>query len=326
MHLASGDLPDLMDCLSITLSNSVFFVKLIILWIKTRVFSDIFKMMTEDWKDSASSSKNAETMANRVTLSYRYSSFFVSSYSIGVTFFLSFALFTQEKQLILKMELPFDATRSPVYELVNIVQFVHEFVAASTSSMLSAFLVTLILHVDGQVEIICRQLSKISTMLKNRKSCRMMLRSSIYKHQRIIIFTDNIEKIFTYIALIQFLSNTLVICSLGFLIVTSLDSDQKTIILAKTVPYYVLANIEAFALCYAGEYLASRSTAIEKAAYESSWYELDPSESKFLLLLMIRSQRRFVITAGKFMNLSLEVFASMLKASGSYVSVLYAMY
>ncbi|KAI4495923.1 hypothetical protein M0802_008138 [Mischocyttarus mexicanus] len=283
-------------------------------------------MMTEDWLDCVDKKNNLETMSNRVALSQRFSSFFVSSYSIGVTFFLSFALFSQEKQLILKMELPFDAKRSPIYELVNIVQFLQEFMAASMSSMLSAFLVTLILHVDGQVEIICRQLSDISSTIQNGKSCMKLLKLSIYKHQRIIAFTDNIENIFTYIALIQFLSNTLVICSLGFLIVTSMDSEQRSVILAKTVPYYVLANLEAFALCYAGEYLSSKSADIERAAYHLTWYELDPNESRFLLLLMVRSRKPFVITAGKFMNLSLEVFASMLKASGSYVSVLYAMY
>ncbi|XP_015185284.1 PREDICTED: odorant receptor 4-like [Polistes dominula] len=224
------------------------------------------------------------------------------------------------------MELPFDATKSPIYELVNVVQFLQEFMAASMSSMLSAILVTLILHVDGQVEIICRQLSNISSTIRNGESCNKILKLSIYKHQRIIAFTDNIENIFTYIALIQFLSNTLVICSLGFLIVTSLDSQKKAVILAKTVPYYVLANLEAFALCYAGEYLTSKSADIERAAYHLTWYELNPKESRFLLLLMVRSRKPFVITAGKFMNLSLEVFASMLKASGSYVSVLYAMY
>ncbi|KAF7383510.1 hypothetical protein HZH66_012860 [Vespula vulgaris] len=324
IHLTSGDLPDLMDCLSITMSNSVFFIKLIILWMKNRIFDDILKMMTDDWLDSIDKKENHETMSNRVQLSQRYSRFFVSSYSIGLIFFSSFALFTQEKQLILKMELPFDITKSPIYELVNIVIFLQEFMATSMSSMLSALLVTLILHVDGQVEIICHQLSDISSLIQKGKSCSKILKLSIYKHQRIINFTDNIENIFTYIALIQFLSNTLVICSLGFLIITSLDSEQRNVILAKTIPYYVLANLEAFALCYAGEYLSSKSTDIERAAYHSNWYELDPSESRFLLLLMIRSQKRFVITAGKFMDLSLEVFASMLKASGSYVSVLYA--
>jgi len=42
----------------------------------------------------------------------------------------------------------------------------------------------------------------------------------IQKHQKIINFSKNIECLYSYIALIQFVSNTIMICSLGFLIVT----------------------------------------------------------------------------------------------------------
>ncbi|KAL2738913.1 odorant receptor 22c-like [Vespula squamosa] len=312
-NFRSGDLPGLMDCLSITISNYLLFIKLIILWIKHRVFSEILKMMTYDWRKCLIEKENIETMTKKVTLSRRYSNFFVGSYSLGVIFFLSFALFAKEKQLILKMELPFDVMESPIYELVNFVQFLEEFIAASTSGMMNALLVTLMLHVDGQVEIICKKFSEISKMAENHLSCKKAFESLIKCHQRVITFTENIENIFSYIALMQFLSNTL-----------SLDSEQRSVILARTIPYYVLVNLEAFVLCFAGEFIKSKSMAIEKAAYKCNWYDLDPKESKFLLLLMMRSQKRFKITAGKFMELSLEGFARMLNASASYVSVLYA--
>lgn len=41
----------------------------------------------------------------------------------------------------------------------------------------------------------------------------------IQKHQKIINFSKNIENLYTYIALLQFASNTIMIC-LGFLIVS----------------------------------------------------------------------------------------------------------
>ncbi|KAI4496017.1 hypothetical protein M0802_008232 [Mischocyttarus mexicanus] len=325
-HYQSGDLPSLMDCLSITVSNSLLFLKLIILWMKHRVFSEILKMMINDWRECLIQKENVETMLRKVKLSGRYTNFFVGSYSLGVTFFLSFALFAQEKQLLLKMELPFDTMRSPIYELVNLAQFLLEFVAASTSGMTNALLVTLLLHVDGQVEIICQMLSDISKMARDRLSCNKTFRPLINRHQKVITFAENIENIFSYIALMQFLSNTLVIGLLGFLIVTSLDSEQKSVILARTIPYYILVNLEAFVLCFAGEFVRSKSMAIEKAAYECNWYKLDHNDSRSLMFLIIRSQKRFKITAAKFMELSLEGFAQMLKASASYVSVLYASY
>lgn len=42
----------------------------------------------------------------------------------------------------------------------------------------------------------------------------------IQKHQKIINFSENIESLYTYIALLQFVSNTIMICSIAFVIVT----------------------------------------------------------------------------------------------------------
>jgi len=49
----------------------------------------------------------------------------------------------------------------------------------------------------------------------------------IYRHQKKIIFSDKIERIFCYVALIQFLSSTLVICCLRFMIVTVNNRSPK---------------------------------------------------------------------------------------------------
>lgn len=43
--------------------------------------------------------------------------------------------------------------------------------------------------------------------------------SLIRRHQNIIVFTKRIENLYSYIALAQFISNTIVICCLGFIIV-----------------------------------------------------------------------------------------------------------
>lgn len=46
------------------------------------------------------------------------------------------------------------------------------------------------------------------------------VRALITKHQQIIVFSENIENLYTYIALMLFISDTLIICCLGFIIVT----------------------------------------------------------------------------------------------------------
>jgi len=50
---------------------------------------------------------------------------------------------------------------------------------------------------------------------------------------------------------------------------------------------------------------------IGDAAYKSIWYDFKPNESKLVLLVILRSQKRLTITAGKIMDLTLEGFASV---------------
>ncbi|XP_076756327.1 odorant receptor 85b-like [Xylocopa sonorina] len=152
-----------------------------------------------------------------------------------------------------------------------------------------------------------------------------MIKNLIAKHQRIVNLFENIEDIFTIISFLQFFFNITAMCFVGFILVTSLGSDQASTVISKCLPYYIALNFEALILCYTGEYLSSKSENIGWVAYNSNWYELTMYENRTLLLLILRSQKPLTLTIGKFMNLSLETFANMLKASASYISVLHAM-
>jgi hypothetical protein len=55
---------------------------------------------------------------------------------------------------------------------------------------------------------------------EKRESIIIATNKIIQKHQKVINFSKYIEDLYTYIALVQFTSNTVLICSLGFLIVT----------------------------------------------------------------------------------------------------------
>lgn len=70
----------------------------------------------------------------------------------------------------------------------------------------------------GQIDIMRQKLSEITQNIErdvNENIAKML----IVRHQKIISFSMNIETLFSNIALIQFVTNTLVLCSLGFVIV-----------------------------------------------------------------------------------------------------------
>ncbi|XP_011631564.1 putative odorant receptor 92a [Pogonomyrmex barbatus] len=160
---------------------------------------------------------------------------------------------------------------------------------------------------------------------EKHNSIVIVMSKIIRKHQKIIHLSENIENLYSYIALLQFTSNTVMICSLGFLIVTAIGSPDATEQIVRSLLFYAVTNLEAFIFCFAGEYLSNKSKAIGNAAYNSDWYDMKAKDSRILLFIILRSQRQLKLTAGKMTDLSLECFTNIMKASGSYLSVLLAM-
>ncbi|KAM0736512.1 Odorant receptor 2a [Formica fusca] len=285
---------------------TVMLLKLIILWLNSRIFYDALAAMVSDWKEATVN--DVHTMTSKANLSRRFSNVIIGlhsvgafSYGIGVLVsntddYEADAIETPVREFTLKMQLPFECNESPLYELVMCLEFLHQLASSAMTGILNSLIITLILHASGQIDILCDALREISPEKNNRQ-----LAVSITKEL------------------------------IGYMIVTSISTIQvsDTIdgsALMKAIVFYMAAMVEAFIFCFCGEYLSAKSKMISDAAYKSIWYDLKPNDSKLILLIMLRSQRRLTITAGKIMDLSLEGFTNIMKASISYVSVLHAMY
>ncbi|XP_071643156.1 odorant receptor 13a-like isoform X2 [Temnothorax longispinosus] len=248
------------------------------------------------------------------------SNVFIQNADDGITFNDSTRL------LILEMDLPFDANRRFVYESVIIIQFVYLLICANAMGLLNALLINLILHISGQIDILRKSVMEIFPKEGNHSPSRFIIKEIIQKHQKIITFSEHMEDLYSYIAIVLFVTNTLIICCLGFTIVASIGRPNALQSILKTLSFYFVTNMEAFIYCFAGEYLSAKSKSIGDAAYDSLWYESNSRDSRIILFLIMRSQNQLTITIGKIMNLSLEQFSSIQKASASYMSVLFAMY
>ncbi|XP_011155606.1 odorant receptor 82a [Solenopsis invicta] len=327
-HFSTEELPNLIDSLSTILPHSLLFFKLFVLWINNRIFNDILMAMSNDWREYSSMC----VMIDKAVLAHRCSKLTISVYSIAVLLYsIASVNFRRQaddvcRELLIKMKFPFEFCKSPIYEIVVCMQFVDLMAISSAIGVLDALMVTLMLHIGGQIDLIRQEVEGISFQNNKYDLPTAIVRSLITRHHKIITFSENIESLFSHIALMQFISNTMIICCIGFLIVTSLGTDEGIRMLVKTVFFYIAITMEAFIFCFAGEYLSNKSKTIGDAAYESIWYNLKPQHCRVLLFMIMRSQKRLTITAGKFMDLSLEGFTNSLKASASYISVLYAMY
>lgn len=78
-----------------------------------------------------------------------------------------------------------------------------------------------VLHVGGQIDILRFWLEEFppKNSERTRESIVIMMHKIIRKHQRIIQFSTCIENLYTYITLVLFSVNTMMICMLAFLVV-----------------------------------------------------------------------------------------------------------
>nr|XP_012219960.1 PREDICTED: odorant receptor 82a-like [Linepithema humile] len=317
-----------MDSLGLALANTLAFLKLLTLRWNRRIFHNILTAMERDWSNCGSCESIMMTVKS---LSRHYSIVLIGVHALAA-FFLSVAAYVFRalsasddfRELPVKMEFSFEVTKSPLFECLLIGQFLYELSLASVAGMINALLATLVLHVGGQIDIMRQAIIEMSSSTSPDISLTV-IRNLIHKHRKIITLSEDIENLFSSISLMQLLWNTLIICCAGFMIIITL-SHKSTAGLIKSVLLYVAKTLEVFVFCYAGEYLSAKSRSISDAIYESLWFNMEPSNSRVLLFIMVRSQKRLTITAGKIFDLTLEGFMSVMKTSASYMSVLHAMY
>ncbi|XP_032669828.1 odorant receptor 13a-like [Odontomachus brunneus] len=336
-HFSMNNFSKLMSGMNIPLEYTMTFMKLLSFRHNRRIFSNILVAMDDDWKDDCITDSYALVMTSKANLAHRCSNAMMSLNTLGTVFYFLGNYVSQRansadepREFPVQMQLPFNATNSPIFELIVLGQFLHMWETSVVIAMLNSLIFALVsyfevLHVSGQIDIMCQGLRGISVTEKYHPSTT---RALIERHQRIISFSNNVDKFFSLVAMIQFLWNSVVICAIGYMIVLSLGMrmGEKSGILIQTVFAYLAVMSEAFIFCFASEYLSAKSKSIGDAAYETFWYNLSTRECRILLLIIVRSQKHLTITAGSVMNLTLNSFTSVMKASASYISVLHAMF
>ncbi|XP_072750380.1 odorant receptor 4-like isoform X2 [Anoplolepis gracilipes] len=334
-HFKLSELSNLVDGLSSTLESSLMFIKVASLWKYRRILHQLLVTMDNDWRECVDID-HMNIMTINAGISHFYSNAMLSFNTFASVFYLlgdyafRFVYLTKDynnslRQFPVKAQFPFESEQSPIFELLVLVLFLHVMSDSFAIAIVNGLIFSLVFHVSGQIDIICRSFKTISKNIHDKSSVST-LGMIIERHNRVILFSEQIGKLFSFITLMQVAANTLVICCIGFLITVSIHNETSVFVLVKGILAYVAIMIEAFIICFAGEYLSIKSKSISDAAYESLWYDISSSQGKVISFMILRSQKRLVITAGKLIILSLETFASIIKASASYVSVLHAMY
>ncbi|XP_039310429.1 odorant receptor 13a isoform X4 [Solenopsis invicta] len=283
-HIKVSELLNLVDSIPLALDYGLTIFKLISLWLHRRVLHEILTAMDNDWRECINVDRQLYVMQMKANISHICCNailsfnaiatllYFVGDYIVHIMF-LSKDYNDTLRRLPLKAQLPYETQQSPLFEIVFAMLLLHVFLHASAVGIINGLIFTLVLHVGGQIDIICQKFKNTSENTLFSKTSVPSFGMLIERHNRIISASDNIEKLFSFIALMQVLWNTLVICSLGF----------------------------AFTF---GKLIAN-------ASYEMMWYDMPSKQSKIIIFIIMRSQKRLTITAGKMTDMSFGAFTSV---------------
>jgi len=119
-----------------------------------RIFFDVLQMISADWQDYTSNRSSSRIMMNTANLARHMSRWIVGMQVVAVFFYSAGVLAANvnspeklepyERELILKMGLPFNISTNFIYTTVQIVQFYHLFFVAWGITSINSLFVTLV--------------------------------------------------------------------------------------------------------------------------------------------------------------------------------------
>uniref|UniRef100_A0A1B0FMI2 Odorant receptor n=1 Tax=Glossina morsitans morsitans TaxID=37546 RepID=A0A1B0FMI2_GLOMM len=172
-----------------------------------------------------------------------------------------------------------------------------------------------------------------------------------YDHNKLIEFSNRLEHFFNPILLVNFLISSVLICMVGFQLVTGQEMFIGDYV--KFIVYISSSLSQLYILCWNGDDLIQHSTETAKHLYGCNWEgttlnirnakkfpkwhraeefhltSIHPTNKEFrqnLQIMILCSQRPVKITALKFSILSLQSFTAILSTSMSYFTLLQTVY
>ncbi|XP_061383741.1 odorant receptor 94a-like [Danaus plexippus] len=240
--------------------------------------------------------------------------------------------FSGEKdQLPLRAWYPFDATKRPAYQWTyayTILFFIALSINAAVNLCCDVLVAALIAQCRCRLRLIAQSLRTLCDDVDVDKKGRITadsekvvgsrVRSIVMRHQLVLAQVEQLQQCFSVPILGQFAVASFIICVTAYQMafVTNLYR------LISMASFEIAVTIQVYIYCVAGTNLTIDSDEVSRAAYECPWYECPASIRRLLLVIMVRCKRATVITVAGIVEISLDTFMSIMKASYTFFTVL----
>ncbi|KAF3054522.1 Odorant receptor 136 [Nylanderia fulva] len=213
-----------------------------------------------------------------------------------------------------------DPQKTPAYEIISTIQFVSGFVQYAVVSGTCSLAALLVLHACGQLKILITRMEDL-TQTKHFNDDNRKLAAVVRQHIRIKRYLSKVEETLQYTCLIEVLGCTLILCLLGYYIIMEWE-DKNTVSMTTYAILLLSFSFNIFILCFIGDLLTDQSIKMYITSCTLEWYRIPHKTARSLVLIIAVSSKPVKITAGKFMDLSLNSFGAIMRTSVAYLNVL----
>ncbi|PSN32182.1 Odorant receptor 106 [Blattella germanica] len=217
------------------------------------------------------------------------------------------------------MDFPFDATHSPIFEVVFLVQL-------TCTTVLALFDIALLTIVFSTILFTAAYLKALATMLrklvdfepgdKEIEDPEAYLNNCIRLHQQLLSFSVDLQQYLSPILIFFLKPFELFLCIAVYEAVQMTDKVSTFVVSAIAL----LSGISV--LCAFGEHLKEQSELLEKEVTACRWYLHSTRFKRHHLLLLAQCQRTIRLKVGFFYPLTLETFIKILNTTYAYFNLL----
>ncbi|XP_011300023.1 odorant receptor 13a-like [Fopius arisanus] len=200
-----------------------------------------------------------------------------------------------------------------------ILQSVALFIVCTAYIGCDAYFFGIAMHVCGQFKLLGENLENLETRDDQEK--RRKIQGFVRRHNHLLQLVYNFEEMYHVIILAQVGVDTLLICISGIALLMSLDSGDAVLISCLIIRIY-LVYVQLFMYSYVGENLSSYAETLAINVYNSPWYDMPQDIIKDIKFIIMRTNYRFNLTAGKLYSMNIENFRTMVTKIASFFSVL----
>ncbi|KAH8249864.1 hypothetical protein KR038_002675 [Drosophila bunnanda] len=147
------------------------------------------------------------------------------------------------------------------------------------------------------------------------------LHDLVVYHSRCLDLSEEVNNIFSFLILWNFIAASLVICFAGFQITASNVED--------IVLYFIFFSaslVQVFVVCYYGDEMISSSSRIGHAAFNQNWLPCSSKYKRILKYIIMRSQKPASIRPPTFPPISFNTFMKVISMSYQFFALLRTTY